>query len=85
MGDGLYPILPTEILPNGATVIDISRRLPSGDWYVFAMWRKGGGVVEYISWWLDPKTLDTENGIYRGGLEEGYDVFKERVQPLSRF
>ena len=80
MGNEMVPILPTEVLPNGATVIEIAQRRPTGEWYVFAMWLKGGGA-EFVSWWLDPKTLATENGCYRGGLEEGYKAFLDRIQP----
>ena len=80
MGNEMVPILPTEVLPNGATVIEIAQRRPSGEWYVFAMWLKGGGA-EYVSWWLDPKTLATETGYYRGSLMEGYGLFLTRIQP----
>ena len=83
MGNEIVPILPTEVLPNGATVIEIAQRRPTVEWYVFAMWLKGGG--EFISWWLDPKTLATENGIYRGTLVEAYEVFLTRIQPGAKF
>ena len=83
MGNEMVPILPTEVLPNGATVIEVAQKRPTGEWYVFAMWLKGGG--EFISWWLDPKTLATEHGVYRSGLEEGYKVFLARIQPGAKF
>ena len=63
-------------LPNGARVIDISKKPYVDDWYVLCLFRKN----EYVTWWIDPDRPDsTGHGHYHWDLESAVLDFKSRT------
>jgi len=63
-------------LPNGARVIDISKKPYVDDWYVLCLFRKN----EYVTWWIDPDRPDsTGHGHYHRDLESAVLDFKNRT------
>ena len=76
LGNAVCPVLPTEVLPNGATVIAVRRKFPHNEWFVLAMWHPEH--AEFITWQVDPKTLDCFWGHYNCDLPHAWEDFVER-------
>lgn len=71
------------VLPNGATVLIVDKTNgPKGKWYVFAAQRKGSCLSrpEFVSWVLDPSTMECSEGIY--GTNPAY-VFEKHAQRMG--
>ena len=82
-GNGL-PIRPTEVLPNGATVVDIRWTAPPPSerrrWYVLCVWLRGGSH-EYIVWELFPDMDNAcEHGSYTRELLHAEKILTERLE-----
>ena len=75
-------ITPMQELPNGAIVIaskDTSRPGASQDQHiVLAMWSKGPSGVEYITWNVDPESLDCQWGHYHAEFADAVKDFVTR-------
>jgi hypothetical protein len=77
------PIRPTEVLPNGATVVDIRWTAPPPflpvRWFILAVWLRGG-KHEYIVWELLPDSLQCDSGFYTPELAHAEKNLTERVR-----
>lgn len=84
-GKGL-PIRPTEVLPNGATVVDIRWTSPPPHspvrWFILAVWLRGG-KHEYIVWELLPDSLECDSGFYTPELAHAEQNLTERLNRAS--
>lgn len=65
---------PGSQLANGATVLDSAEA--SGEWLVvLAQWHDG----EFVTWKVDPDTLQAHWGDYFDNLEDATEDFKRRA------
>lgn len=81
-----FPIRPTEVLPNGALVVDIGCTSPPPSerrrWFVLCVWDRCSNAqhYEYIVWELLPDRGNAcERGDYTPSLLHAVQLFNERL------